>query len=359
MISKEERNKKVYDFIKGNIINAVIILTAFAYIFYGLVTIQATGLTVWEVLAKAGIGIIVGFIIKECMGENGFNYGYRSEIWMSNRDKYSVVANSANDYIEYVDNFYACEEIEKKKKYRRQNLISAQMRYEWFFDKDGNYLNRPIMSVKKYKKLAEKKDEIPEDVLILTRYQKSVLKRCLNVKIYNLNLFSEYGIEVENDTKKEKTDKSQRRMMFGKNGLFAIVSAVVGAYFIPLLNGWNWALFIQSCVQVCIWIACGALQLYTNFNYVCVEKVAKLKRKSELIIKFKKGCEEGMYKTNPFDELDKQLCDTQGKEENNDEQQRGQDEQDAVGSVLGDSVSTSGVSNSAFQIIPTENNNSI
>lgn len=296
MAVKEEQNKKIYDFIKGNIINAVIVLTAFAYIFYGLVTIEATGLTLWEVIGKAGIGIAVAFIIKECMGENGFNYGYRSEIWKTNRNTYSEVANSANDYIERVDNFYACEEIEKKKRYRRQNLVSAQMRYEWFFDKNGNYTNPKICDIK----------HPVEDSIPLTRYQKHILKKCLNVKIYNLNLFSEYGIEVENDTKKEKTDGQQRKKMFGQNALFAIVGAVAGAYFLPLLNEWSWALFIQSCVQVMIWIACGALQLYTNFNYVCVEKVAKLKRKSELIIKFKKGCENGLYLTNPYDEMEEE-----------------------------------------------------
>lgn len=302
----EEQNKKIYDFIKGNIINLVIILTAGAYIFYGLVTIEQTGLTVAEVLAKAGIGIVVGFIIKECMGENGFNYGYGSQIWKENRDLYSKVSNSASEYIERVDNFYACEEIEKRKKYRRQNLTAAQMKYDWFFDADGNYKNPEILPLYKANKMKKNHQEIPENVLILSFYQRRILRKCLNVKIYNLNLFSEYGIEVENDTKKEKTDKAQRRIMFSKNGLFAVVSAVVGAYFVPLLNGWNWALFIQSCVQVTIWISCGAMQLYTNFNYVCVEKVAKLKRKSELIVKFKKGCEQGLYLVNPYDVMEEE-----------------------------------------------------
>lgn len=315
---KEEQNKKIYDFIKGNIINAVIILTAFAYIFYGLVTIQATGLTIAEVLARAGIGIVVAFIIKECMGENGFNYGYRSNIWITNRDTYLNVCNSANDYIEYVDNFYAYEEIEMKKRYRRQNLVGAQMRYEWFFDKDGNYKNP---------KIAKK----PEDEgLYLTRHQKRILRKCLNVKVYNLNLFSEYGIEVENDTKKEKTDRNQRRAMFTKNGLFAIVGAVVGAYFVPFFKEWNWALFIQSCVQVSIWISCGAIQLYTNFNYVCVEKVAKLKRKSEKIVKFKKGCESGLYRTNPYDVVEEEVA---------------ENEQSEISSIPNNSVSSSSLSN--------------
>ena len=338
MMNKEERNKKVYDFIKGNILNAVIILTSLAYIFYGLVNIKTTGLTVWEVLARAGIGIAVAFIIKECMGENGFNYGYRSQIWIDNRDVYSNVANSANDYIERVDNFYACEEIEKKKRYRRQNLVSAQMRYEWFFDRNGNYTNPKICSVK----------HPVEGAIALTRYQKRVLRKCLNVRIYNLNLFSEYGVEVENDTKKENTDKAQRKKMLGKNALFGIVGAVVGAYFVPLLKEWNWGYFIQSCVQVSIWIACGAIQLYTNFNYICVEKVAKLKRKCELIIKFKKGCEAGMYERNPYDVMEEEAYGRRN-------EPISENEQTSTSSVSDDSVGASSLSDNQVQSIPKQN----
>lgn len=298
-MANEEKNKKIYDFLKGNIINLVILLTSAAYVFYGLVTIEPTGLTVAEVLAKAGIGIIVAFIIKECMGENGFNYGYRSDIWNTNKSTYTDVCNSANNYIERVDNFYLYEEIEKKARYRRQNLTAAQMKYDWFFDKQGNYINRLILTEKQAKKV----EKLPDDALVLSKHQRKVLKKCLNVKIYNLNLFSEYGIEAENDTKRETTDKNQRSKMFRKNGATALVSAVVGAYFLPLLNDWSWGLFISSCVQVAIWISCGAIQLYSNFNYVCVEKVAKLKRKSELIVKFKRGCENGLYIHSPYDEV--------------------------------------------------------
>jgi hypothetical protein len=328
MATNEEKNKKVYDFIKGNIINAVIILTGLAYIFYGIVTIEETGLTVAEVVAKAGIGIVVAFIIKECMGENGFNYGYRSLIWTENRDKYVNTCNSANDYIERVDNFYACEEIEKKKRYRRQNMISAQMKYDWFFDKDGNYINRTILTEKQASKLGN----LPDDAIVLTKHQRKILKKCLNVKIYNLNLFSEYGIEAENDTKKEKTDKNQRKSMFTKNALFGVVGAVVGAYFLPFMNEWSWAAFISSCVQVAIWISCGAMQLYSNFNYVCIEKVSKLKRKSELIIKFKKGCEAGLYKYSPYDEIEE-------------EKYEHKDEQSQISSVLDNSNCSSDISN--------------
>ena len=278
-----EKNKKIYDFIKGNFINFIILLTSLAYVFYNMVVIKKTDLTIWECIAKAGIGILVGFMIKQGLGENGFNYGYRSQIWHDSLTKYSNNCNMANPYIERVDNFYACETIEKKKIYRRTNLMAARMKYDWFFDEDGFY------------------KENEEQYNKLDRKQKRVLKKCISVKIYNLNLFSEYENQIGADTRREKTDKDQRAKMFGKNGVAQVVTAIIGAYFIPMLTGWDWAAFISATIQVCIWISCGITQLYTNYNYVVIEKTAKLTRKVELIVKFTRGCEQGKYLTDPYE----------------------------------------------------------
>lgn len=276
-------NKKIYDFIKGNFINFIILLTSFAYIFYNMVVIKKTDLTVWECISKAGIGIVVGFMIKQGLGENGFNYGYRSEIWKDAMDKYSKNCNIANPYIERVDNFYASEIIEKKKTYRRTNLMAARMRYDWFFDENGFY--------------KENKEQYDK----LSRKQKRVLKKCIAVKIYNLNLFSEYENQIGAATRREKTDKDQRAKMFGKNSMAQVFTAVVGAYFVPMLTGWDWASFISATIQVCIWISCGITQLYTNYNYVVIEKTNKLTRKVELIVKFTRGCEQGKYLKDPYE----------------------------------------------------------
>ena len=280
-----ETNKKIYDFIKGNFINFIILVTSLAYVFYNMVVIKKTDLTIWECIAKAGIGIIVGFMIKQGLGENGFNYGYRSQIWKDSLDKYSKNCNMANPYIERVDNFYAWETVEKKKIYRRTNLMAARMKYDWFFDEDGFY--------------KENKEQYDK----LDRKQKRVLRKCITVKIYNLNLFSEYENQVGADTRREKTDKDQRAKMFGKNGVAQVITAVIGAYFVPMLNGWDWAAFISATIQVCVWISCGITQLYTNYNYVVIEKTNKLTRKVELIVKFTRGCEQGKYLTDPYEEV--------------------------------------------------------
>ena len=280
----ENNERKIYDFIKGNLINFVIVITSLIYILFNMVVIKPTDATIGEITAKAGLSLIVGFMIKQAMSENGFNKGYRSNIWRTNLETYSNACNLANPYIERVDNFYACEEIERKRNYRRANLMAVRLKYDWFFDEKGNYI---------------KNEEREKN---LDKHQRKILEKCVKVKIYPLNLFSEYSSEVSADTKKEWTDKNQRAKMIGKNSMAQLVTAIIGAYFLPVFDGWSWAEVIMSTVQVCIWLSCGVMQLYTNYNYVVVDKIAKLTRKKELIVKFTRGCENGEYLVNPYEQ---------------------------------------------------------
>ena len=276
-------SKKAFDFIKGNLINIVVILTSLAYIFYGLVSLKKPdeSVSLISIIAKSGIGIIVGLMIKQGVGENGFNKGYNSDIWTTSYSKYQNACNLANEYIDRVDKFYLHEEEEKKREYRKHILMGNRMRYDWFFDFEGNYTPNE------------------EKLNRLNKKQKKALFKAVKVKIYNLNLFSEYAVDIEQVSRKEKTDAEQRLKMVGKNSLGQVVAAIVGAYFVPAFNGWNVSNIIIATIQVLIWVFCGVLQLYANYNYVVIEKVNKLTRKIELIIKFKNQCENGMYVESP------------------------------------------------------------
>ena len=285
----EDKKIKVYDFIKNNLLNFVVVLISLSYVFYNMVIIERTDLTLGECLANAGIGVFVAFAIKEALGESGFNRGYQSQIWQENLRKYNNACNLANEYIDRVDNFYELEEIEKKKKYRQQNLQAIRLKYSDYFDSEGNYIDLPIKPLKSLKK-----GKI-QGVRYLSNYQQKILKKCVKVKIHNLNLFSEYGNEIENDTRPEKTDNKQRMGMLRRNITAIITTSIIGAYFLPRFESWNWGSFVSSCVQVALWVGLGVIQLYQNYNYVVIEKTNKLTRKMELIIKFTRGCEKGLY----------------------------------------------------------------
>ena len=279
----EELQSFTVRYIKTIAMDIIVVLVAIAYIFYQMVGLEPTDVNPLVLIAQAFMGIICGVAIKQALGENGFSMGYNSKFWLDEEEKYNKACNTANPYMERVDNFYQCEEIEKKRNYRRSKLQGARLKYDHWFDYDGNYIG----SIEEYN--------------ALDRKQKRVLNKCIKIKIYPLNLFSQYDISNDKWTKKEITDRSQRTKNATRNTVSATIIAIIGVYFIPFLSKWSWASFISSTMQVAMWVLFGILQLFTNYNFVTQDKVALLRKKKEDIRRFTTGCEKGMYIKSPYD----------------------------------------------------------
>lgn len=276
-------------YIKSFAMDIVVVVVSFAYIFYQVLSFEKTDLNIWVLLAQSAMGIICGVIIKQSLGENGFSKGYNSKLWNDEEDKYNRACNSAIPFIDRVDNFYIAQEIEKRANYRRQKLQGIRLKYKEWFDDNGNYIGTKEMETK------------------LDRRQKRILHKCIRVKIYVLNLFSEYETSSEQDTRKEETDKKKRSKNISKNAISATIIAIIGVYFVPILN-WSWASLIASTLQVALWVLFGFMQLYDNYNFVINDRVAILKTKKEKIALFTTNCEKyDMYKTNPYEDIEKSV----------------------------------------------------
>ena len=298
----EEIRENPVKYLKSIAMDLVVILVGVAYILYQMVKLEPTNANPLILIAQAFMGIICGIIIKQALGENGFSKGYRSEIWEREEQKYNDSCNWAVDYSERLDNFYLTLEKEKKENYRRNYLQAARLKYADWFNEEGDYIEHEIWTPLK-KRLyhrRNKKSPLPEGVIVLSFRQRRTLKKCVRVKIYVLNLFSEYAVSSDQDTKKEMTDKRQRSKNATKNTISAVVIAIIGVYFIPIFDSWSWGNFIASTMQVALWVLFGILQLYTNFNFVTQDKVAILRKKKELISRFTKDSENGMYLTSPY-----------------------------------------------------------
>jgi len=277
-------------YIKTIAMDFVVVLVALAYVFYQMIKLEPTDLNPLVLLAEAVMGIICGVVIKQALGENGFSKGYNSEHWENEEKKYNEACNSAIEYIDKVDNFYEYEKIEKKKNFRRQHLQEKGLKYSMWFDSDGNYIGLPIKELRKTKKY--------------TRKQLKTLEKCINVKIYPLNLFGQFTISTEQDTQKEPTDKMQRAKNLRNNTLAATAIAVIGVYFIPQITGWNLAAVISATLQVALWVIFGVLQLYQNYNFVVWDLVSVMRKKKEGIAKFVDGCKKNKYDHSPYEKTD-------------------------------------------------------
>ena len=279
----EEMQQILPKYIKSFAMDVVVVIVAVAYVFYQMITLEPTDVNPIVLIAGAIMGIICGVVIKQALGENGFSRGYNSRTWTEEESKYNEYCNDALPYMDKTDNFNQCEEIEKKKNYRRQHLQEVRLRYDEWFDKDGYFIGTKEMINK------------------LDRTQKRMLRKCIKVKIYPLNLFGQYTISTDQDSKPEMTDSKKRARNITSNTVSATLIAIIGVYFVPLFTSWSWASFIAATMQVALWVLFGIIQLYTNFNFVVQDKVALLRRKKELITKFISGCKKGLYDKSPYD----------------------------------------------------------
>lgn len=279
----EELQSFALRYIKTIAMDLVVVLVAISYVFYQMVTLETTQLNPLVLLAQALMGIICGVVIKQALGENGFSKGYTSPHWNEEEKKYNDACNVALPHMNKVNNFYEYEIIDKKFKYRSQHMQEIRLKYDDWFDNDGNYIATKEMFDK------------------LDRKQKRVVNKCVKVRIYPLNLFSQYTISTDTYTQKEQTDKTQRAKNIRSNTITATVIAVIGVYFIPQISGWNWASFISATMQVALWVLFGILQLYTNYNFVVQDLVSILRQKKEDIKRFVDGCENHLYDKSPYE----------------------------------------------------------
>ena len=62
-------------YIKSLSMYIIVVVVAFAYIGYQMITLEPTELNILVLIAQAVMGIICGVVIKQALGENGFSKG--------------------------------------------------------------------------------------------------------------------------------------------------------------------------------------------------------------------------------------------------------------------------------------------
>lgn len=258
-----------------------------AFVLYQELVLTPTDLNPLLLIARALLGIIVGILIKQALGENGFTRGYRSELWLSRKERYNLKCDVALPYVDKVDEFYEAERKRKLMDNRKTRLAGCRMKYSTFFDENGDYIEHEIIKKEEY--LLNKKygrvTAHSDDYVILDRKQRKCLEKCVKLKIFIRNLFTEYETDISAYEHKERNDKDQRKYNLRKNTIGAIIIATLGVYFIPEFS-WNWGRFIWSLLQVAVWITFGIVQLYDNYYFVTVEKTEILKTKETDITRF-------------------------------------------------------------------------
>lgn len=274
--------------IKTILMDIGVAAVSITYILYQLLILKPADVDPITLTAEALIGILAGLLIKMGLGENGFTRGYQSDEWKTHKGNYNKKADMALPYSDKVDEFQEKLKFERLVKIRRLFLSHYRIKYDDFYDSNGDFIERDIITPKKKKTLLKKgisKEEDFANYIVMDRKQIRALYKSCKIKVYTRELLNEYDSEINTYAHKEYTDKDQRNKKLGKNILSAAIIATVGVYFVPL---WAFSIekFLWGIFQVALWIAFGILQLYDNYRFVTEDRASALDRKSQDLSKF-------------------------------------------------------------------------
>ena len=202
-----------------------IIIVSISYVLYQLLTLKPAELDPVTLTAETLIGVLAGLLIKMGLGENGFTRGYASDEWKKHKENYNKRADMALPYSDKIDEFQERLKNERLYKIRKLYLSHYRLKYDDFYDSNGDFIERNIISPKTKKKLLDSAKTIPEGTLVLDAKQKHALYKSCKIKVYVRELLNEYDSELNTYTHREHTDKDQRTKKLGKNILSAAIIA--------------------------------------------------------------------------------------------------------------------------------------
>lgn len=256
------------------------------YVFYNILDFHKTETDPWRLLMKGLVGIFVGVGLKWMLGEKGLLKGHNDDHFTKPKESFDDRADKAVPYIDEFDKFAEKERIEKVLRNRKIHLNNYHMKYETFFDENGDYIEHEIWSKHKSKRYLKTHEELPKNVIVLDLEQRLCLRRCLRLKIYISNVFSDYGDTVTQDEKPERTEHDVRRKNTRSNFISAVIFAMIGVYFVPDILNFSWAAIIWSIFQVVMWLIFGIINFYQNFTFVIIDEVKIIGKKDKLLTKF-------------------------------------------------------------------------
>lgn len=270
-----------------------IIGVAVAYVFYNILEFHKTDLDPWRLLMKGLVGVFVGVGLKWMLGEKGIIKGHNNEQFTRPKEHFDNRTEKAVPYIDKYDAFEEKERTEKIYRNRKIHLNNYKMKYETFFDENGDYIEHEIWTprqrdkwLKQTKKSVIDFGEEHEDVIVLDLRQRLCLRKCIKLQIFVPNVFDDYGNSITDDEKPQKTERDIRKQNTRNNFVSAVVFALIGVYFIPDIMNFTVAGIIWSIFQVFMWLAFGIINFYKNYTFVVIDEVKYIGKKDKLLTKF-------------------------------------------------------------------------
>ena len=269
----EEFTGKIQQWFRENISTIAIVLMSVVYVFYGIIDIEESKKTIFEIIADCGVSFAYGFAMKCLLNNQGVANGEKSQTFINVKNFYTSLLDTISPIQHYLCNFCDYQNAITLKKAQTAILSSELLKYD-------DFINNRI------------------DIKALDKKQRKAYYKARNIKINFLSegiLLSDQKnfIDTGQDIKANKTDYLKKSNTTAL--IIMIATAFIFGYFGFNRNeGFNWGGAIWCMVQVAYYLGFGIIQYFSGYTFITDTYKTTLVRKANYIEKFK-----NMYEENP------------------------------------------------------------
>ena len=266
-------NEKFKAFLKSIVGDIVVVSLSLIYTLTAVITMEASGKTLWQIIADGIIVFLMGFFMNRAFEHRGLEDGDAVESVRLASEKHALVVNDVIPYIDRLEDWCDMKNRTALMHGRERILAESCLKYSDFFDENG-MAREFVVDEDKLRNRYLRKLEI----LRIRTFHKA-----LSFKITPLTastLLSEGGRDGDpyylGRSKAEYAKQSSR-----KDAIIKIVLAVVfGYYGVRLVTDFSIANLIWKVFQVVVFLMMGTLKKDSAYSYVTVEYLGRINKKT-------------------------------------------------------------------------------
>lgn len=235
------------------------------WLLYDSIIVEQSTLSFTERFGITCITIVLSLIFRTLIANGGYASAKKTFTYINTLEAYDKARQKGigkqRQIMAYTKdtakkNLYEC---------RKTNLQSNDIRYEDYFNTQGDYIGGDY---KRSKRLNSK--------------QKKVLKKAIQLRIIVPSIFG-YMSSKWFGLKKEESQKAHQTKTTISNFLFCVALSFVTVGVSFRFVGINLDSFIYAFCQILLWTASGYMQRLQNFNFIMDEIVPLFKEKTNII----------------------------------------------------------------------------
>ena len=246
------KNKLTLHF-KSNWDNYLLVFGIAAYILFGLLSIETTQKTPFEIIGDGVVAFIVIYILKTWWSKKGIRAGYASDLFLLKIDTYGKKKEQISPYIDEVASFCEWDNNRRLEIEQRQFLVKYGISLERY--KKGEYGNRADI------------EEINKGFSKINVYKYTVTDI---TNAYD-NSTNEHEIMTKSVIKYEKKQRLSD-IIFGFANMF------VFGYFTWRYNGFDVGAIITSSTNVATGMFNGIIKYFNSYSFIAQDIRGKIER---------------------------------------------------------------------------------